>query len=125
MSLEAVCCLPARLDARETARVGRKGSALRLSLAGLLLALIVALVASGQTALKVSSSSTSVGFVISAAVIAGFFGISFLIAGLDGYPGCEITAIPNLFVRGRKYYCSCLITPFNLPNGRWLETSQP
>lgn len=123
-SLEAVCCLPARLEAQETVRVGRKGSVLRLSFGGLLLALTVALVASGQAALRVYGSSVSVGFGISGAVIAGFFGVSFLIAGLDGYPGCEITAIPNLLVRGKKYYCSCLITPFNLPNGRLLESSE-
>jgi len=124
-SLEAFCCLTARLEAQKTFRVGRRGSALRLSLAGLLLALTLALVASGQTALSVYGSSVSVGFGVSAAVILGFFGVSFLIAGLDGHPGCEITAIPNLLVRGRKYYCSCLITPFNLPNGRLLESSEP
>lgn len=28
-----------------------------------------------------------------------FLGLSFLIAGLKGYAGCEITAIPNLFRR--------------------------
>jgi DNA-binding transcriptional ArsR family regulator len=125
-SLAAVCCLPARLDAQETVRVGGKGRALRLSLAALLLALTVALVASGQTALKFYGSSVSVGFGVSAAVVAGFFGVSFLIAGLDGYPGCEVTAIPNLLSGGKKkYYCSCLITPFNLPNGRLLESFEP
>lgn len=123
-SLETVCCLPARLEAQENVRVGRKGSALRLPLGGILLALTVALVASGQTALNVYGSSISVGFGVSGAVIAGFFGVSFLIACVDRYPGCEITAIPNLLVKGKKYYCSCLITPFNMPNGRLLESSE-
>lgn len=124
-SLAAVCCLPTRLDAQKTVRVGGRGRALRLSLVGLLLALTAALVASGQTALKFYGSSVSVGFGVSTAVVAGFFGVSFLIAGVDGYPGCEITAIPNLLSGGKKYYCSCLITPFNLPNGRLLESFEP
>jgi len=124
-SLEAVCCLPARQDSPMTVRVGRKGSVLRLSLAGLLLALTVALVASGEAALKFYGSSISVGFGASGAIVAGFFGVSFLIAGVDGHPGCEITAIPNLLAGGRKYYCSCLITAFNLPNGRLLESFEP
>ena len=124
-SLEAICCLPVRLEASKTVQVGRTGSALRLSLAGLLLALTIAFVASGQAALRFYGSSVSVGFGLSGAIIAGFFGVSFLIAGLEGYPGCEVTAIPNLFARRRKYYCSCVITPFNLPNGRLLESLEP
>jgi len=124
-SLEATCCLPSRLNAPNTFRVGRTGTALRLSLAGVLFALTVALVASGQAALRVIGSSTSVGLGFSGAIIAGFFGVSFLIAGLDGHPGCEITAIPNLLVGKRKYYCSCVLTPFNLPNGRFLEPLEP
>ena len=120
-SLEAVCCLPARLDAPGKMRVGRSGSALRLSLAAVLLALTAALIVSGQAAPRIYGSSVSVGFGISGAIVAGFFGLSFLIAGLDGHPGCEITAIPNLLAGGRKYYCSCVMAPFNLPNGRFLE----
>jgi DNA-binding transcriptional ArsR family regulator len=120
-SLEALCCLPTRLDATEKARIGRTGSALRLSLAAVLLALTAALVASGQAALKFYGSSVSVGFGVSGAVIAGFFGVSFLISGFDGHPGCEIVAIPNLLARGKKFYCSCVIAPFNLPNGRFLQ----
>src|SRR5713226_9531787 len=124
-SLESVCCLPVRLEASNTVRVGRTGSALRLSLGGALLALTAAFVASGQAVLRYSGSSVSVGFGVSGAVIAGFFGVSFLIAGLEGDPGCEITAIPNLFARKRKFYSSCVITPFNLPNGRLLESFEP
>ncbi len=124
-SLESVCCLPVRLEAPKTVRVGRTGSALRLSLAGVLLALTAAFVATGQAALKFYGSSVSVGFGLSGTVIAGFFGVSFLIAGLERDPGCEITAIPNLFARKRKFYSTCLITPFNLPNGRLLESLEP
>jgi DNA-binding transcriptional ArsR family regulator len=119
--LEAICCLPVRLDARTSVRVGKTGSALRLSLAALLLALTVASVAFGQAVFRVFGSSISVGFGLSGAIVAGFFGVSFLIAALQGYPGCEVMAIPNLFAGKAKYYCSCLITPFNLPKGRLLE----
>jgi DNA-binding transcriptional ArsR family regulator len=120
-SLEAVCCLPLRLDAPGKMRIGGTGSALRLSLAAVLLALTAALIVSGQAALKFYGSSVSVGFGVSGAIIIGFFGISFLIAGLDGHPGCEITAIPNLLAGGKKYYCSCVMAPFNLPNGRFVQ----
>jgi len=119
--LEAVCCLPARLDVRSIVRVGRRGSVLRLSLAGLLLALTVASVELGQATFRVFGSSISVGFGVSGALVAGFFGVSFFISGLQRHPGCEVVAIPNLFAGKAKYYCSCVMTPFNLPNGRFLE----
>jgi DNA-binding transcriptional ArsR family regulator len=120
-SLEAVCCLPMRRDAAGKMRIGRMGSALRLSLAAVLLALTIALIVSGEAAPSFHGSSVSVGFGVSGAVITGFFGISFLIAALDGNPGCEIVAIPNLLAGAKKYYCSCVIAPFNLPHGRFLQ----
>jgi DNA-binding transcriptional ArsR family regulator len=119
--LEAVCCLPLRPDARNTVRVRRAGSALRLTLAGLLLAFTAASVPLGQAMFSVNGSSVSVGLGVSGAVVAGFFGVSFLISGLQGYPGCEVMAIPNLLAGRSKYYCSCAITAFNLPKGRLLE----
>jgi DNA-binding transcriptional ArsR family regulator len=121
MALEAICSLPVRLDARTTVRVGSGGSALRLSLAGLLLALAVVSVELGQATFRVFGSSISVGFGVSGALVAGFFGVSFLIAGVQRYPGCEVMGIPNLFAGKAKYYCSCVMTPFNFPNGRLLE----
>ena len=35
-------------------------------------------------------------------VALGALGLSFLIGGLMGNPGCELTAIPNLFVSEKK-----------------------
>jgi hypothetical protein len=123
-SLEAICCIPARLGSRETVRVGRSGSALRLLFAGLLFALTSAIVIWGQVGVRYYDSSVSVGgFGLAVAIVAGFFGVSFLIAGLTRDPGCEVTAIPNLFAGQRKYYSSCVITAFNLPNGRLLEST--
>lgn len=125
-SLEAICCLPARLQDVRTARVGLSGSVLRISFAFLLLALTAALVLWGQVGVRYYGASVSVGgFGLVAAVGAGFFGVSFLIAGLTRAPGCEVTAIPNLFAGKRKYYSSCVITAFNLPNGRLLESIWP
>lgn len=34
-------------------------------------------------------------------------GLSFLVGGLAGNPGCELTAIPNLFLSEKKK-CHCL-----------------
>ena len=35
-----------------------------------------------------------------------FLGVSFLIGGVAGNPGCELTAIPNLFVpRPKRRHC--------------------
>jgi hypothetical protein len=36
------------------------------------------------------------------AMALGFLGISFLVGGLMGNPGCEITALPNLLLRSDK-----------------------
>lgn len=33
-----------------------------------------------------------------------FLGVSFLVGGIIGNPGCEITALPNLILRNR---CHC------------------
>lgn len=36
-----------------------------------------------------------------------FLGISFVVGGITGNPGCEITAIPNLFLPEKKQlHCS-------------------
>lgn len=123
-SLEAICCIPARLGNSASARVGLSGSVLRLLFAGLLFALTTALALWGQVGIRYYGASVSVGgFGFTAAIVAGFFGISFLIAGLSRDAGCEITAIPNLFAGRRKYYSSCVIGAFNLPNGRLLEST--
>ncbi len=37
-------------------------------------------------------------------VLVGFLGVSFLLGGLMGNPGCEITALPNLFYPPEKRY---------------------
>lgn len=44
-----------------------------------------------------------------------FFGISFVIGGVLAIPGCEITAIPNLFVPiSRRLTCWCpLFSPLD------------
>jgi len=123
-SPEVTCCLPVQLKNPKTMRVGKTGRIVRLSLAAILIVLTIALIGSGQAVLKFYGSSITIGFPLSVAIIAGFFGVSFLIAGLEGYPGCEVMAIPNI-VAGKKYYMPCIITPFNLPNGRWLEPLKP
>ena len=39
-------------------------------------------------------------------VILGALGVSFVIGGLAGIPGCEISAIPNIFLpRSRRFHC--------------------
>jgi len=74
------------------ARVGKAGTALRLSFAGVLLTLTTAYFALGEPSLRFGSFiSIGAG---SGPIIAGFFGISFLISGINRSPGCEITAIP-------------------------------
>lgn len=36
-----------------------------------------------------------------------FLGVSFLVGGITGNPGCEITAVPNLFLpEEKKLHCS-------------------
>lgn len=45
-----------------------------------------------------------VGFVgILAQVGIAFLGVSFLVGGLMGNPGCELTALPNLLFRTRAH----------------------
>jgi hypothetical protein len=124
-SLEDLCCIPTPKEMAHDKQVGRTGIILRLSIGSVLLAITIAILATyfvtGQWALTFHLSSSSfLSFGQTGAIILGFFGVSFLISGITGYPGCEITAIPNLFSR-KKRYCSCLITPFNIPNGRLLQ----
>jgi len=39
-------------------------------------------------------------------IVLGFLGVSFLVGGLLGHPGCEVTVLPNLLVRPEKRsYC--------------------
>jgi DNA-binding transcriptional ArsR family regulator len=123
--LEALCCVPTPREVAWNKQVGKTGIVLRLVIGVALAATTIALLASyflaGSTELTLlrdGSYYASLG--IDGAVLFGFFGISFLISAVTGYPGCEITAIPNLFAK-KKWYCSCLITPFNVPNGRLLE----
>jgi DNA-binding transcriptional ArsR family regulator len=123
--LEDLCCLPTPSELAQYKQVGRTGSVLRLSVGLMLMALTIGIIATyvltGHLALSFNLNGTSfVSFGVGGAVFFGFFGISFLIASATGYPGCEITAIPNLFAR-KKRYCSCLITPYNLPDGWLLE----
>ncbi|MDA4118144.1 MAG: helix-turn-helix domain-containing protein [Thaumarchaeota archaeon] len=124
-SLESICCLPVATEASRARRVGRAGTALRLSIAGVLLAITIAFIDSsfttGNSTLGLSGPSYFIGLGLSGAIVAGFFGISFLIAGMQGYPGCEVMAVPNAVSREQRYYCACLITPFNLPRGRFLK----
>ena len=124
-SLEDLCCLPVQSNTPQYKQVGRTGRIFRLSFGLVLMALTVGIIATylltGELALSFNLIGTSfVSFGIGGAIFFGFFGVSFLIASVTGYPGCEITAIPNLFTR-RKRYCSCLITPYNLPDGRLLR----
>src|SRR5574337_2096947 len=52
---------------------------------------------------------------IGARILLLFFGISFVIGGVRATPGCEITAIPNLFVQSsRQLTCWCpLFSPLD------------
>ena len=119
-SLRDVCCLPAISEMAHDHQITIAGFLLRFSVGSVLSVLTAAIVANylfvGSTFLKVGGAS----FFIGDALAIGFFGISFLISAFTGYPGCEITAIPNLFT-ARRRYCSCIITPFNIPNGRLLR----
>jgi DNA-binding transcriptional ArsR family regulator len=128
-SVEDLCCLPTPSEVAHDKQISSSGTVLRLAIGSILLALTVAILAvyfvSGQAALTfhaTSSSSVSFGgWWFAGVILFGFFGVSFLISAITGFPGCEVTAIPNLFSRKKKMYCSCLITPFNLPNGRLLD----
>jgi hypothetical protein len=128
--LSELCCLPAPSELAHDHQISRKGVFLRLSIGSILSALTVGIVANfifpNHSYLKffnVFGSGTAVWSWIPDAILFGFFGLSFLISSFTGYPGCEITAIPNLFTK-RKKYCSCLITPFNVPNGSLIQRSK-
>jgi hypothetical protein len=122
-SPQDLCCLPARSEMAEYKQVGRKGSILRLALGSGLLAITGGILfvyfATGEMALTFHFNGSVVSIGMTIAIIFGFFGVSFLISGMTAYPGCEVTAIPNLFSRNNRY-CSCLITPYNLPDGSLL-----
>ena len=125
-SLEEICCLPAPSEMAQYKQVGRAGCLLRFSIGMVLIVLALGIVTTylltGQLALSFNLMGTSfVSFGVGGAAFFGFFGVSFLVASVTKYPGCEITAIPNLFIR-RKRYCACLITPYNLPDGRLTQS---
>jgi hypothetical protein len=42
------------------------------------------------------------GFGILGAAALAVLGLSFLVGGVVGNPGCEVTALPNLFLRSEK-----------------------
>ena len=123
-SLGDVCCIPVARQMTKDKQVGRTGILIRISIAVVLLALttviLIGFLAPGQMGLSLQLYGSNVSFGIDGAIVSGFFGVSFLISAITGFPGCEITAIPNLFGE-RKRYCGCLITPFNLPNGSLLR----
>lgn len=119
-SLKELCCLPAQSEIAHDHQISKLGILLRLSIGSFLTALTAIMVGnlliSGELSLRLGWASLSIGD----ALVFGFFGASFLVSAFTGYPGCEITAIPNLFTT-RKRYCSCVITPFNVPNGRLIR----
>jgi len=123
-SLEDICCIPAPSEVAANKQVGTYGILVRLSIGSVLLILTAATLAfyfvRGQTILSFHLNSSYVSLGIWGTILFAFFGISFVIASVTRYPGCEITAIPNLFSK-KKMYCSCLMTQFNLPNGRLLK----
>ncbi len=128
-SLAECCCLPSASDLARDKQISKTGAWLRLSIGSLPSALTVGIVARilfpQNTYLKVfdvfgGGNPSAWWSWMPDAILFGFFGISFLISAVSGYPGCEITAIPNLFTK-KKMYCSCFITPFNIPNGRLLR----
>jgi hypothetical protein len=126
-SLEEICCIPAPSGVAANKQVSNGGTAVRLAIGSALLALTTAALAlyfvKGQNLLSLKFDSSFVSLGAGGVIILAFFGISFAIAAATGYPGCEITAIPNLFFR-KKMYCSCIMAPFNLPNGRLLKKVQ-
>ena len=123
-SLEEICCIPAPSQVAANKQVSTGGTAVRLTIGSALLALTAVAVAlyfaKGQNLLSLKFGSSYVSLGAGGVIILAFFGISFAIAAATGYPGCEITAIPNLF-SSKKRYCSCIMAPFNLPNGRLLK----
>ncbi len=42
------------------------------------------------------------GFGLLAGAALAVLGLSFLVGGIVGNPGCEVTALPNLFLRSEK-----------------------
>jgi DNA-binding transcriptional ArsR family regulator len=124
--LAELCCLPSRSELAYDKQVSKTGSLIRLSIGLPLSVITVGIIGShifpSQTYLNMFDifGGASVWGAIVDVIVFGFFGISFLISSLTGYPGCEITAIPNLFTN-EKRYCSCLIIPFNVPNARFLQ----
>jgi DNA-binding transcriptional ArsR family regulator len=123
-SLENLCCQPPRNEMALDHQISRTGTILRLSIGSVLSALTLAVVGSyflsGHDYLAFVIGSYHISLGIGDVILFGFFGASFLISAVTGYPGCEITAIPNLFT-SKKWYCSCVMTPFNVPNGRLLQ----
>ena len=120
-SLRTILCIPVSIDASASRQVGNAGNILRVVVGILLLSLTVAILVSWQVDNALNFFFYGIGFGIIGAPIFGFLGASFVLAGIKGYPGCEITAIPNLLVgNSKRYYAPCLIIPFNLPNGRLL-----
>jgi DNA-binding transcriptional ArsR family regulator len=123
-SLEEICCIPVSNKNAHNNQIGRSGTLVRLFIGLVLLLLTAAILVSSLTSglapltLQFRGDSFSLG--IDGLLVFGFFGLSFLIAAFSGYPGCEITAIPNLFVK-KKWYCGCLFASFNLPKGRLLK----
>jgi DNA-binding transcriptional ArsR family regulator len=130
-TLEDLCCIPGFSGAAHDGQVGDTGKSLRLVIGSVLLVLtgiiLVYSIVSGPAAVvwhPTSSSSVSFGgWWLAGVVTLGFFGVSFIISAYSGYPGCEVTAIPNLFAK-KKMYCSCIIAPFNLPDGRLLKNDE-
>jgi len=123
-SLEELCCIPVSNKNAHNNQIGRSGTLVRLFIGLVLLlltaAILVSSLTSGLAPLTLHFRGDSFSLGIDGLLVFGFFGLSFLIAAFSGYPGCEITSIPNLFVK-RKWYCGCLISSFNLPNGRLLK----
>ncbi len=123
-SINEICCIPVSNERAHNNQIGQRGTLVRLLIGSVLLvataAIIVSSLTSGLAALTVHYGSDSASLGIDGILVFAFFGFSFLLSAFSGYPGCEITAIPNLFVK-KKWYCGCLMTPFNLPNGRLLK----
>jgi DNA-binding transcriptional ArsR family regulator len=125
--LAELCCLPSTSELAHDKQISRGGTLLRLSIGFLLSAATIGIVVNALfpdhaylKAFNVFGGGTTDWSWIPDAILFGFFGLSFLIASASGYPGCEITAIPNLFTASKRY-CPCLITPFNVPNGHLLK----
>jgi hypothetical protein len=119
-SLRDCCTLPSPSTIAQNHQINRKGALLRFSLGIAFSIITAALIANYFLAGKVYFTLGGATLWIGDAVLFGFFGISFLLVAFTGFPGCEITAIPNLFTH-KKRYCGCLITPFNIPNGSLVE----